>query len=102
MTTRSRINEAVKICDITGSRTYFYLQERLLWMKALSSAFDWPEAADCDLCHVWVCIRFRSTSLKFMNRRHTSRLFIDFLSRAFIEELTGLVLATFICLHSWK
>ena len=36
------------------------------------------------------------------SQTYASRLFIDFLSQTFIEGLTGLVLATFICLHSWN
>ena len=33
---------------------------------------------------------------------YVSRLFIDFVSKTFIVKLTGLVLARFICMHSWK
>ena len=36
------------------------------------------------------------------SQTYASRLLIDFLSQTFIEELTGLILAAFICLHSWK
>ena len=83
---------AIKICDITESHTdvsIFYLQERLLCVKALSSTLDWPEAADYELSEHMGCFGFHSMSLKpwpFMNRRHAHML----------------VLSTFICLHFWK
>ena len=55
MTTGSgRLKEAIKICDITGSRTkenVFLPTKRLLWMKVLSSTYDWPETVDRELCH---------------------------------------------------
>ena len=62
-------------------------------MEALSATFDWPEAADCELCHPRGLFSLSQHEFKVMaiheSQTYTLRLFIDFLSQTFIEGLSG-------------
>ena len=93
------------LLDHVQKQTYFYLQGRLLWIKAFSSIFGTSETAR--LCTVssigWYnFVSQQEFKIKASHESKTDAFFCSdiFQCKQFIEGLTRLVLAKYICLFT--